>query len=215
MCRSAGTQLALLDRIAGTSADARLFGARLQQLRSLREQLQAVEALGSEDARDQLQHLVDTVRHSCRSEQGRTALVMLAIKPASQHLGRSDKGKVVQLPHLRCWALWSWAGLLLHPLCCHHLEVGPHLLLLAATFGWLSHAVRNARSCCSRCLPAHLWEGSALISRSNGNTVLHEQVPYMQGQQEQFQELVHLSYFNAKSDMQPLRAHFLHCAGVC
>ena len=69
MCRSSGTQLALLDRIAGTSADARLFGARLQQLHSLREQLRAVEALGSEDARDQLQHLVDTVGSGCGSKQ--------------------------------------------------------------------------------------------------------------------------------------------------
>lgn len=92
LCRSAGTQLALLDRIAGTSAHARLFGARLQQLHSLREQLQAVEALGSEDARDQLQHLVDTVGPGCGSKQGCTALIMLVMKPASQHLGRSDAG---------------------------------------------------------------------------------------------------------------------------
>lgn len=62
VCRDSDTQLALLDRIAGTQAAAAEFGGRLRRLRELDAQLAAIDALGNEDERDALQNLVDEVR---------------------------------------------------------------------------------------------------------------------------------------------------------
>ena len=59
--RDPDTQLALLDRIAGTAAAAAAFGGQLRQLWELEAQLAAIDALGDEDERDALQALVDEV----------------------------------------------------------------------------------------------------------------------------------------------------------
>ena len=60
-CRNSDTQVALLDQIAGTTAEASRFAAGLANLRAAEAQLTALDALGDEDARDELQALVDEV----------------------------------------------------------------------------------------------------------------------------------------------------------
>ncbi len=62
VCRNSDTQVALLDRIAGTAAGAARFGARLRRLRDAEGGLAALDALGDQDDRDALQALVDEVR---------------------------------------------------------------------------------------------------------------------------------------------------------
>lgn len=65
--RDSDTQVALLDRIAGTGAQAQRFGGRLRRLREAEAQLEALEALGDEDARDELQAFADEVPSSAQS----------------------------------------------------------------------------------------------------------------------------------------------------
>ncbi len=57
--REAGTQLALLDRLANTTGAAEAFGRRLEALRDAHARLAAIDALGSERQRARLQALVD------------------------------------------------------------------------------------------------------------------------------------------------------------
>ena len=59
--RDSNTQLALLDRIAGTVGEAQLFGLCMRELREAEAQLALLEALGDEDARGELQALADQV----------------------------------------------------------------------------------------------------------------------------------------------------------
>ena len=61
-CRSPETQLALLDRLAGTEAALGQYVDKLEQLRAAHSQLAAIDALGSEEQRERLQALVDQVR---------------------------------------------------------------------------------------------------------------------------------------------------------
>ena len=65
--RDSGTQVALLDRIAGTGAQAQRFGGALRRLREAEAQLEALEALGDEDARHELQAFADEVPSSAHS----------------------------------------------------------------------------------------------------------------------------------------------------
>ncbi len=60
-CRDPDTQLALLDRIAGTGEAVARYGQKLEELRGLAQQLTAIDALGSKQQREQLQALVDQV----------------------------------------------------------------------------------------------------------------------------------------------------------
>lgn len=53
--------MALLDRIAGTSSQAQRFGDTLRRLREAEAKLDALEALGDEEARDELQAFADEV----------------------------------------------------------------------------------------------------------------------------------------------------------
>lgn len=68
--RDSDTQVALLDRIAGTSSQAQRFGGTLRGLREAEAQMEALEALGDEDARDELQAFADEVR--CRARHNAT-----------------------------------------------------------------------------------------------------------------------------------------------
>ncbi len=61
MRRNSDTQVALLDCIAGTAAQAARFGAQLRRLRDAEGGLAALDALGDQDDRDALQALVDEV----------------------------------------------------------------------------------------------------------------------------------------------------------
>ena len=60
-CRNPETQLALLDRLAGTEAAVAQYADKLEQLRGAHAQLAAIDALGSEEQRQRLQDLVDQV----------------------------------------------------------------------------------------------------------------------------------------------------------
>ena len=60
-CRNPETQLALLDRLAGTDAAVAHYAEKLEQLRGAHAQLAAIDALGSEEQRQRLQDLVDQV----------------------------------------------------------------------------------------------------------------------------------------------------------
>ena len=60
--RNPDTQLALLDRLAGTSAAVGQYTEKLEQLRVAHAQLAAIDALGNEEQRERLQALVDQVR---------------------------------------------------------------------------------------------------------------------------------------------------------
>ncbi|CAL8460865.1 g396 [Coccomyxa elongata] len=62
--RDPDTQLALLDRIAGTGEAMARYGQKLEELRGLAQQLTAIDALGSEQQREQLQALVDQVKEA-------------------------------------------------------------------------------------------------------------------------------------------------------
>ena len=67
-CRDSITQLALLDRVAGTQAAAAKFGNQLQQVREVEEQLADIATLGDEEERDELQQMIEEVCHtSCQS----------------------------------------------------------------------------------------------------------------------------------------------------
>lgn len=66
------TQLALLDRIASTGAAVARYGRRLEELRGLAQQLVAIDALGTEEQREQLQTLVDQV---CRWQLRRLTIL--------------------------------------------------------------------------------------------------------------------------------------------
>lgn len=61
MRREQGTQVSLLDRLAGTTAVAAEFGKGLRQLEQVRAELRALDELGDEAARDDLQIMVDKV----------------------------------------------------------------------------------------------------------------------------------------------------------
>lgn len=61
VCRNPETQVAMLDRLAGTGPAAAAFGNTLTKLRDVRSQLAAVDALGDDDYRQKLQDLVDEV----------------------------------------------------------------------------------------------------------------------------------------------------------
>ena len=60
-CRNPETQLALLDRLAGTDAAVAQYAEKLEQLRGAHAQLAAIDALGSEEQRQRLQDLVNQV----------------------------------------------------------------------------------------------------------------------------------------------------------
>lgn len=61
VCRDAGRQLALLDRVAGTAGAAAALGASLQRLGEVGAQLRALAELGDEEERAAMQALVDQV----------------------------------------------------------------------------------------------------------------------------------------------------------
>ena len=63
-CRDEQTQLALLDRIAGTTVKAAAFGACLDTFRQTESQLKAIASLGTEEEREDLQATIQEVR-SC------------------------------------------------------------------------------------------------------------------------------------------------------
>ena len=60
-CREQGTQVSLLDRLAGTSSIAAEFGAGVARLEQVRAELRALDELGEEADRDDLQDMVDKV----------------------------------------------------------------------------------------------------------------------------------------------------------
>ena len=60
-CRDSATQLALLDRVAGTRAGAAKFGNQLQQVKEVEEQLADIATLGDEEERDELQQMIEEV----------------------------------------------------------------------------------------------------------------------------------------------------------
>ena len=62
LCRDSTTQLALLDRVAGTQAAAAKFGAQLQQLQQVQRQLTDIAAVGDEEEREELQQIILEVR---------------------------------------------------------------------------------------------------------------------------------------------------------
>ncbi|CAL5219355.1 g1171 [Coccomyxa viridis] len=62
--RNPDTQLALLDRLAGTDAAVSQYSAKLEQLRVAHAQLAAIDALGDFQQRARLQALVDQVRQA-------------------------------------------------------------------------------------------------------------------------------------------------------
>lgn len=61
-CRNPDTQLALLDRLAGTDAAVAQYTEKLELLRAAHAQLAAIDALGNEKQRERLQALLDQVR---------------------------------------------------------------------------------------------------------------------------------------------------------
>lgn len=65
-CRNPDTQLALLDRLAGTDAAVAQYTEKLEQLRAAHAQLAAIDALGNEEQRERLQALVDQVGPTLR-----------------------------------------------------------------------------------------------------------------------------------------------------
>lgn len=87
-CRDPGTQLALLDRIGGTAPAAEAYGRRLEALRGAHSQLAALNALGSEAQRQQLQALVDQV---CCRNADLNVFVLLHPFTSSRHvMSRTD-----------------------------------------------------------------------------------------------------------------------------
>ncbi len=60
--RDAGTQVALLDRIAGAARGAARFGSGLRRLRGLEAEAAALDALGGAAQRGALQAMVDQAR---------------------------------------------------------------------------------------------------------------------------------------------------------
>ena len=56
--RDSTTQLALLDRVAGTQAAAAKFGTQLQQLQQVQQQLTDIAAVGDEEEREELQQII-------------------------------------------------------------------------------------------------------------------------------------------------------------
>jgi len=60
--RNPDTQLALLDRLAGTDAAVAQYTEKLELLRAAHAQLAAIDALGNEKQRERLQALLDQVR---------------------------------------------------------------------------------------------------------------------------------------------------------
>lgn len=61
VCRAGATQLALLDRVAGTSGLAASFAASVQSLRQMEQQLADIALLGDEEEREELQELITEV----------------------------------------------------------------------------------------------------------------------------------------------------------
>ena len=59
--RDSATQLALLDRLAGTSGLAASFASGLKSLRQMEQQLADIALLGSEEERDELQDMISEV----------------------------------------------------------------------------------------------------------------------------------------------------------
>ena len=64
--RNPDTQLALLDRLAGTDAAVAQYTEKLEQLRAAHAQLAAIDALGSEEQRERLQALANQVDPTLR-----------------------------------------------------------------------------------------------------------------------------------------------------
>lgn len=61
MCRDSVTQLALLDRVAGTSGLVASFAAGVQSLRQMEQQLADIASLGDEEEREELQDMITEV----------------------------------------------------------------------------------------------------------------------------------------------------------
>ena len=67
VCRDSTTQLALLDRVAGTSGLAANFAVGVQSRRQMKQQLADIAALGDEEEREELQDMITEVVACCRS----------------------------------------------------------------------------------------------------------------------------------------------------
>lgn len=60
-CRDSATQIAMLDRIAGTTSQAAAFGGSLHTLRQMEQQLADFASLGNEEERNEVQHMIQEV----------------------------------------------------------------------------------------------------------------------------------------------------------
>ncbi|KAL0026315.1 hypothetical protein WJX77_010508 [Trebouxia sp. C0004] len=67
--RDSVTQVAMLDRIAGTTSQAAAFGASLHTLRQMEQQLADIASLGNEDERNEVQQMIQEV-HRSKLEEG-------------------------------------------------------------------------------------------------------------------------------------------------
>ena len=63
VCRDGATQLAYLDRIAGTSGSAASFASGVHSLRQMEQQLADIANLGDEEEREELQEMITEVKH--------------------------------------------------------------------------------------------------------------------------------------------------------
>lgn len=81
----------MLDRIAGTTAQAASFGSSLQTLRQTEAQLQGIASLGSQEEREELQATIDEVgkfAHLLTSDSVRIVTALLqAMAQTSPHRG--------------------------------------------------------------------------------------------------------------------------------
>ena len=88
--RNSDTQVALLDRIAGTAAQAARFGAQLRRLREAEGGLAALDALGDQDDRDALQALIDEARSPFPPTLGAPLSMCSACRPDTAPAKRSS-----------------------------------------------------------------------------------------------------------------------------
>lgn len=81
--RDPATQIDLLDRLAGTTAAASAFARDLACLQATEAELRALDALGDEAAREDLQQLVDKVKrlHCLAPASAHLASVLFAKRP--------------------------------------------------------------------------------------------------------------------------------------
>ncbi|KAL3146260.1 hypothetical protein ABBQ32_002962 [Trebouxia sp. C0010 RCD-2024] len=94
--RDSATQLALLDRVAGTSGLLASFAAGVQSLTQMEQQLADIASLGDEEEREELQDMITEVQHS-RLQSGEERQLRATLRQLESRRSSVERAGLVHL----------------------------------------------------------------------------------------------------------------------